>query len=180
MNNKKNNIILDLDETLISSQVLEEFNPDDYDEIQHMTFHNMEDYYVVFERPHVQEFLDYLFENFNVSVWTAATKDYALFVVSNVILVKPERKLDLLLFSYHCRWSEKNNNGHKGLKTIWDDIKIPGYDETNTYIIDDLPEVNEIQPGNSIRIEPFDISKKDSEHDDELLKVADKLKEINK
>ena len=38
-------------------------------------------HYKVFERPGLQEFLDYLFANFNVSVWTAASKSYALFII---------------------------------------------------------------------------------------------------
>ena len=35
------------------------------------TFHNMDDYYITFERPYVQEFLTWLFATYNVCVWTA-------------------------------------------------------------------------------------------------------------
>ena len=32
--------------------------------------------WVIFERPYCQEFLDWLFQNFHVSIFTAASKDY--------------------------------------------------------------------------------------------------------
>ena len=106
-----NNILLDLDQTLIAA-----LSPDELDEKKHskkmqkFKYYNMDGEYTIFERPYLQEFLDYLFDkknNFNVSVWTAASKDYALFIIGNIILKKdkPERKLDFIFFSYHCSWS---------------------------------------------------------------------------
>ena len=59
------------------------------------------------ERPHLQEFLDYLFENYNVSIWTAASKDYALYIINYVILKEPERKLNFVFFSHHCDIAKK-------------------------------------------------------------------------
>ena len=46
--------------------------------MEKFSYHDMDGYYIVFERPGLQEFLDYLFANYIVSVWTAATKDYAI------------------------------------------------------------------------------------------------------
>lgn len=64
--------------------------------------------YIVFERPHLQEFLDFLFSNFKVSVWSAATKDYVLFVINNIIYRDhPERKLEWIFFDEHCSTSKK-------------------------------------------------------------------------
>jgi hypothetical protein len=49
--------------------------------------------YKIFERPHLQKFLNWLFENFTVSVWTAASKTYALFIIEKFILANyPKRK----------------------------------------------------------------------------------------
>ena len=101
---KIRNVILDIDETLISSVEVDEYHQNkeklDAKKVPHSIF---EDYYYVFERPGVQEFLDYLFANYNVLIWTAAHKDYALHIIRKVILTKPERKLDYIFFTYHCK-----------------------------------------------------------------------------
>ena len=66
-----------------------------------------ESYYLVFERRGLQQFLDYLFSNFTVCVWTAATKDYAAFIIDKMLLSKPDRKLDYVFVQYHCKKSKK-------------------------------------------------------------------------
>ena len=76
------NILLDLDQTCISAESLDgdepEFNyqnPKHLKKAQKYRYEDMDGYYMVFERPGLQEFLDFLFKNFNVSIWTAASKD---------------------------------------------------------------------------------------------------------
>ena len=81
----KPNIILDLDQTLISAEVSEEHNFKKYEmKSKLFDYKDMDGYYIVYERPGLQKFLDYLFENFNVSIWTAASKDYALFIIEKI------------------------------------------------------------------------------------------------
>ena len=63
----KINVILDLDSTLICAEPIESLPKGDFSEFK---VYNMDDYYKVFERPYLQEFLDFLFANFNVSIWT--------------------------------------------------------------------------------------------------------------
>ena len=83
-------VILDLDETLINSQPLDELTSEERKRfMRRFKTHNMDGYYLVSERPYLQEFLDYLFKNHNVSVWTAASHDYANFIIANIILIKP-------------------------------------------------------------------------------------------
>lgn len=169
-------LFLDLDNTLISSEPLCDFDSKKYkNKAVKFDFHDMDDYYVVFERPGLQDFLDYAFANFDVSVWTAASREYGLFIINNIILTRPERKLKLYLFTYHCSWSEKNKRGHKGLALLWDDMKLPGFTSENTVIIDDLPEVKEDQPCNAIHIKPFDFTDEGSQNDHELVEVRKKL-----
>lgn len=191
MTRKKKNVILDLDQTLICAESLQEFNVQkNLDKI--MTFDstfnpekcetpsssakekkiiNMEDMYVVFLRPNVQEFLDYLFENFNVSVWTAASKEYASFIVNKVILEpRPDKKLDLLLFSYHCNMSRRHCSGSKNLCLLWDVVKLPGFTKENTVILDDFCEVFDIQPSNCIRADEFQFNGSKSPESDNFLK----------
>ena len=167
MTNKKLNILLDLDQTLISAEALEE-----YDAIKNeakskkFTSKKMDEYYIVFERPGLQDFLTYLFNNFNVSIWTAASKDYALFIIDKIILQnKPERKLDWILFSYHCDISKKLKRGSKMLDVLWDEYKIEGYNEDNTIILDDYNEVYNSQPANCIIAKPFEFTDDNSYQD---------------
>lgn len=174
------NVFLDLDNTLISSEPLLNFDLEKYKEkIGLFSQHYMEQLYIVFERPGLQEFLDYLFANFKVSVWTAASEAYALFIINNIILNnKPERKLNWTLFSYHCDWSENRKRGIKGLSLLWDGINIPGLTSDNTLIIDDLNDVTEIQPKNSIKIHPFEFKDEGSENDKDLERVRNILENI--
>ena len=187
------NILLDLDQTLISAEVLQEDEDDideeydeeiyDIDEYKmkaiNFDFENMDNYYVIFARPGLQKFLDFLFANFNVSVWTAASKDYAMFIIEKMILMnKPERKLDYVFCSYHCKITDKVKNGTKDLSILWDKYKLPGYNKNNTYILDDYDEVYETQPDNCIIAEPFYFTHDGSEHDSFLPKLTRKLKDL--
>ena len=174
----KPNIILDLDQTLISAEPTEEYNFEkNKEKAKKFTFHNMDGYYVVFERPGLQEFLDFLFSECNVSVWTAASKDYAMFILEKILLTKPERSLDYAFCSYHCDISKKLQKGSKNLKLLKEHFKMEDYDLDKTFIVDDYDEVHKIQPSNAILAEPFEFSKTGSENDDFLVKVQKKLKE---
>jgi hypothetical protein len=130
----KPNIILDLDQTLISSEPFESFDNKKHEKKTKLfKYKNMDDYYLVFERPGLQKFLKFLFKNFNVSVWTAATKDYALFIIENMILKnKKNRHLDYIFFSYHCDISKKLTKNSKDLSLLWKTYKLKGYSKNNT------------------------------------------------
>ena len=173
----KPNIFLDLDNTIISAEAIEDFpftKKDILHKVCKFTFYNMDGYYLVFERPHLQQFLDYLFENFNVSVWTAASKDYALFIVDKIILKKKNRKLNYVFWNYHGKISKKkyktiSNGDPKNLKLLWEHFKLEGINADNTIIIDDFSDVTDVQTENSIRIKEFNILDENSENDNELL-----------
>ena len=178
--NSKLNIVLDLDATLICAESSNEFNFEkDIWKSQKFDFYDMDGYYVVFERPGLQEFLDYLFKNFNVSIWTAASKDYALYIIDNIILQdnKPDRKLDWVFFSYHCDISKKKKDATKSLAMFWDEYKMEGYTKENTMILDDYDEVYNTQPNNCIIAPVFDFSKDGSENDNFLSLLQKALSE---
>ena len=172
-------VILDLDNTIISSIPLEEIEWTDEIKKKMIQFeyYNVDDYYIMFERPHLQEFLTYLFENFKVSIWTAASLSYALFIVKNIITKNhPERKIEHIFFDYHCELSAKKyGDGSKHLRLLWDKFKLKEYKEDNTIIIDDLKDVYETQPCNCINIKEFEFNDKDSFQDEELVKLQGKL-----
>lgn len=175
----KPNFFLDLDSTCISAEPLEEYDFEkNKEKAQKFESKNMDGYYIVFERPGLQPFLDFLFENFNVSVWTAASKNYALFVIDKIILQKPGRKLDFVFYSYHCDASEHRGSGTKDLSLLWDVMKIPGYTKHNTVILDDYDDVYLTQKKNCIIAPPFEFSQNNSENDNFLSTFTDYLREF--
>jgi TFIIF-interacting CTD phosphatase-like protein len=175
------NICLDLDQTLIWAGTDKEYNPAKEPVLKKKAKKfpniNMDNYYTVFERPGLQDFLDFLFKHFNVSVWTAASKDYALFVIKNIIYKKniQNRKLDWIFFSYHCDISKRDKDGTKDLRLLWENYKLPGFSKSNTYIIDDYDEVYETQPANCIAVSPFNFTDDGNESDCQLKNVQEEL-----
>lgn len=169
------NVILDLDNTLISSLDVDEERRlkrkiKNYDEwLKLYRWKNMNDEFKIFERPNLQPFLDWLFANFAVSVWTAASKTYALFVIEEFILKgHPDRHLRYVLYSHHCRESQKNKNVQKSLKQFSDNFGV-NYSAENTVILDDHPEVFRCQPNQCVKIKPFDVNERNAYADDELM-----------
>jgi RNA polymerase II subunit A small phosphatase-like protein len=170
---KRFNVFLDLDNTLISSLAKDEERPIFRPRMEKFYWRNMENIYKVFARPGLQEFLDFLFANFNVSVWTAASKSYALFIIDEFILKNhPERKLEYILFSYHCKKSKKFRKSQKSLDILKKEFGLYDFDMSNTIIIDDHPEVYSTQPGNCLHVKPFEFTDRRSYDDDELLSVV--------
>lgn len=177
----KNNILLDLDQTLISAEATDEYDFDkNKEKAKHFRYENMDDYYIVFERPGLQKFLDYLFKNFNVCIWTAASKDYALFIIKKIILRDSDRKIDWIFFSYHCDISKKIKNNSKNLGLLIDDFKLPGYSQDNTIILDDYDEVYKTQPNMCIAAIPFEFTDNGSENDTYLYNLLKVMKKINR
>ena len=118
-------IVLDLDETLLHAVSTKELH-DKFSSraqkamlaniVKSLKVHDMKDtdekgkersFYIVFERPGLQDFLDYLFDNFKVLVWTAATKDYAAFIVDKILIQGKPRKLHYLFVNHHGKKSAK-------------------------------------------------------------------------
>jgi len=173
---EKLNILLDLDQTLISAEPTEDYNfKKNKSKAEKFTYHDMDGYYIVFERPGLQEFLDWLFQNYNVSVWTAASKDYALFVIDKIVLKNPGRKLDYIFFSYHCDISKCKKNGSKDLQTLNKVFNLPNYTLKNTVILDDYDEVHNTQPKNCIIAHPFEFTSDDSPNDTFLKSLQPQL-----
>ncbi len=178
----KANVFLDLDNTLLSAVPITDIKWDEatVNLATEFPFHNMEDYYLVFERPGLQKFLDFLFDTFNVNVWSAATKDYVLFIVDKILLQKPGRKVDYILFSYHCDKCKKDRKGSvKLLDFLWDRYKLDGITPENTFIIDDNDRVAAFNPNNVVHIREFEFEDgPECKEDDELAPLQRRLKEL--
>lgn len=189
------NVILDLDETLISACDYEYYvkehknfdpkykNKDDKNLLESI---DMDKDYVVYCRPHLQEFLKWLFQNYKVSVWTAASKSYAMFIIENIIL-KPienddndKRKLQYAFFSYHCEISTNLTGNTKKLSILSEVFKLPDFTKDNTLIIDDYIEVKKSQPDVCLRIKGFNFIKDGCENDIELVTMQQRIKDKDK
>lgn len=178
----KPNLILDLDQTIISAETTTNHDFKKYRK-KSLLFDSddMMGLYMVYSRPHLQEFLDYIFTHFNVTIWTAASKDYALFIIEKIILNKKKRKLDFIFFSYHCNISKKIKKSSKDLSNIWNIYKIHGYSSKNTVIIDDYKlDVYKSQPNNCIIATPFEFKKIGSENDTFLIDIIPHLRDMKK
>jgi TFIIF-interacting CTD phosphatase-like protein len=181
MESKKHNIILDLDQTLISAEPCEEIDMRKYkNKSKLFRSDNMDGYYIVYSRPFLQEFLTFLFNNFNVTIWTAASKDYALFIIENIILNKDNsRELDFIFFSYHCKLSKHHKKYSKELSMLWDIHNLPEYSSKNTVILDDFKsDVHKCQPNNCIIAPPFEFTEKGSENDTFLKDLIPQLEAL--
>lgn len=180
------NILLDLDQTCISAESLDGKNPEfDFQNKEQseksklFNYKNMDDYYIIFERPGLQKFLDFLFKNFNVSIWTAASKDYALFIIDKIILGNhQDRKLDWIFFSYHCKISEYKTDNSKDLTILNNLYKLPNYTMNNTVILDDNDEVYFSEPNNCLIAPPFEFKDYESNNDNFLKQLQQELEKI--
>ena len=173
------NIVLDLDNTIISSLTKEEFNKRKID--HNLKFTSICDgMYYTLPRPYLNDFLDYIFARFHVSVWTAASRDYAKEIIQKFILKgKKNRKLRGFLYDIHCKESMNvvNPKTMKDLRYLYIS-KNKLFNENNTVIIDDLKEVLSNNKKNSIDSEYFDSSKKTAPNDTFLLKLMNDLEPI--
>lgn len=175
----KKNLIIDLDETLIYSLDRDDYVPHKHDKKKHNFKHKyMDEYYTVFYRPGLEEFLDYIFKNFNVSVFTAASKSYAMFIIENIIMGEnKKRHPEYIFFSYHCDITKKLKKGIKDLTILWDQdgFNLPNFNECNTIIIDDNPDVK--KTGYCIQVPEFNFLDDDCENDSYLEELKNILED---
>jgi hydroxymethylpyrimidine pyrophosphatase-like HAD family hydrolase len=160
-------IILDIDGTLISSNSSE---------------HN------IIIRPHLKEFLGYLFENIeHVAIWTAAGKIWCDIVYEYIKNFIPNKK------NFLFKWSEErctrvihnddiyNGNFYaqqiifKKLAKVFRKYKNININKYNTIIIDDNPLTYKSNYGNAIPIYEF----QNNSNDDYLLKLCTYLNYLN-
>ena len=103
----KKNLVLDIDNTLIStvSKTLVDSIKESGQNIPlHYIINDEIKEMVIYPRPYLQDFLDFVFQHYNVSIFTAAETNYALYVIQNLILqAKSNRKLDFIMTYPHYK-----------------------------------------------------------------------------
>ena len=176
-NNKPIKVVLDLDNTLIYSWDYPKFDKEKLG--KHYICYNMDEDYMVCERPGLQPFLTWLFQNFEVMVWSAASPDYVDFIVKKIVIGNHKnRKVQHIFNSEKCDESQEKYNGDtKNLNLLWDTYDFEGYGPYNVLIIDDMGHVIKSQPSRSIRIKKF-VANEKSIGDNDFDRIKKILKKI--
>jgi hypothetical protein len=157
----KLNVILDIDETFVYfikkaffAHSWDTLSPEEKAKyIVHDHKHG-----VFIERPHLDTFLDYLFANCTVSVWTWSDREYAEGIVTRFLLRgHSDRKIEHIFAEEDAEASSKEHGNSKDLNYLWYKKRLPCFAECNTILIDDLPgnSVNTSNIKNSITVKPF-------------------------
>lgn len=168
-------VILDLDETLIHSTYDNEQKLDGYTKIKDEDGLSFQ----IRKRPGLDLFLKFCFEFYNVAIWTASGRTYAMPAIKFVFgdLVKQ------LKFIYTAKetvrkisdsWLQTTQINIKPLTKVWKRKKYRNlYTKKNTIIVDDTPITFCRNYGNAIKIDPYS-----GESDDkELLRICHILKD---
>ena len=161
MNNKKKlHVVLDLDQTLIFSEINELRKPHDF------VIKVGNDIFFVHKRPGLNDFLEKLFKNAkSVSVWTAAVKPYCNQIVKNIFTPNQRKKLKFV----RSRSKTSNLNGYyflKNMNKVFNMYKT--MNSHNTILIDDNPDHYVTSSGSLQYIKPW---KPHKSKDKELSKI---------
>lgn len=170
-------IVLDIDETLISSHVVSENELTEIDQNKfdfNFTLSWKSEIYHVFikKRPFLDQFIEYLVENYEIAVFTAADREYATKILEHLGI------LDKLKF-FKSRESLSIGFDWFKLFVYLKKLKsISDIDLKKTVIIDDTKEVANRNSKNLIHVDRFKWNKIDSQNDTTLLKVISLLEQI--
>ena len=190
MDPSKINLILDLDNTIISTfkmkkdfETEEEFHT--YNRDVDIINKNLLEYvrmpgtnFIIFIRPGLKEFLKYVFDNFNVSVWTAGTSTYGDFIIKNIIFKHIPSRNIYYLHADDCALSSKifPSSSPKDLRYLYYiQDRVGGkssFYPCNTIIMDDNPHVMEANPLQTIKAKYFEVKSPDAKTDNFLLTDA--------
>ena len=139
-------IVLDIDETLIhaSSRRPKQF---------HFIVNVNGDKYYVRKRPHLRKFLITVFSKFRyVAIWTAASQEYALEVISKVLTKSQANRLLFFWTREQCM-VDKHGMFKKPLKYVWQ--SFPNLNKSNTVMIDNNAYVMSLNRANGVLVPDF-------------------------
>lgn len=159
----KNNIILDLDNTILSCVSINDKKckliPDlvkKFPTHYKLNEHNITKYYI-FPRYNLTHFLNYIFTHYNVIIWTSASRRYCSFIISNLLNNRP---IQYVLFDYHVDISNKIYHHSKHLDLLTKTLNIPNVNYDNTIIIDNNSTIaNDTLPYKTYCCKSFNIIK---------------------
>lgn len=144
-------LILDIDETLLFAAEEQLERKEDFRAGQ----------YLVYKRPHLEEFLARCLEWFEVAVWTSSSPAYAKEVIENIF--EDTSVLSFVWASDRCTWSYDTELQEYYWQKILKKVKRKGYDLNHVIAIDDTPEKYANSYGNLVRIAPYEGQDEDTE-----------------
>jgi TFIIF-interacting CTD phosphatase-like protein len=157
-------IVLDLDETLIHARDKPiAGRPVDF------AFKIGGVAYYGHKRPGLAQFLQFIFRKFkSVSIWTAASRSYAVNVLRNILTAEQQSRV-LFFKSRQDLATRQDGNYYKPLVKMMNDPmgRRVGMTSENTIMIDDRNDVLQANPGNGIQIPAW----RGDDNDDYLLKL---------
>lgn len=135
-------LILDIDETLVHATEAPLDIPHDF------SFSR----YFVYKRPHLDEFIDFCMDRFDVALWTSSTAGYAAIMADELF---KNKHLQFVWSRKRC--TQRINNEDKCY--IWlkklSKVKKLGFRLEKILVVDDSPEKHEKNYGNLIQVRPF-------------------------
>ncbi|KAK9153117.1 hypothetical protein Sjap_000597 [Stephania japonica] len=138
---EKRTIFLDLDETLIHSQLDLPSVPYDFI-VRPIIESQLMNFYVI-KRPGVDEFLKSVSGKFEIVVFTAGLREYASLVLDRL---DPDNVISYRLYRDSC--TEQSGRFVKDLGDLGRDLK-------NVVLVDDNPNAYSLQPENALPVAPF-------------------------
>lgn len=146
---KKLNIFLDLDNTLLLTLPLSSTPPPR--RIHCVYYKSGWITYQMCARPYLTYFLRELNKIANISIWTAATKEYAKFAIQ--YFFPPEIKIHHFLSRNETIFYSKRTGRMKPIDQLY--LMFPECTPDTTFIVDDLLYVQQSNPYNCIPILPL-------------------------
>lgn len=134
-------------------------------------------------RPHLDAFLEYLFSNHVVMVWSSAKPHNVVNMCKKFFTPEQFNRVAAIWTRDNLRLSPQayaaNTQVYKQLSWVWQDPNIqaknpvPGgyWDQSNTVLLDDSVEKSASEPFNLVRIEEFE-DRPDQQNEDVLSQVA--------
>ena len=166
LKSKKYNIILDIDETLLNTlQFFDQFDMNYITKGPHhfdfFTIRNQK--FLVFFRPGLRDYLNFVFTNFNVGFWTTGTKDYAEKCLELILTPRQRKSINLFIArdKKDQNFYDILNKQNIDLKSEYRNVKYLEYlfknkiykgsfKKTNTLLVDDNPIHYGINKGRNI------------------------------
>ena len=150
-NSERKLLILDLDETLIYATEEKLERESDFIVGQ----------YFVYRRPFLEDFLEFCFENFNVAVWTTATKSYAEEILQTIL--EGDQNLQFLWTRERCTLAfDEEERENYFVKRMYK-IRRRGYKLRSIIVVDDSPNVWKCSYGNLVSVSKFEGDESDNE-----------------
>ena len=151
------NLILVIEKILVDIQPKEEIKEridcDNYFEFRDK---------IIILRPYVYDFVDFVVNKYNISIWTELDKGTAVFILRK-LFKKNFDEIKFLFFNYHCNLCLFMRGHNKAIYLLWEFFDPKVFSKHNTVVIDSCDETKYYNSDNCIMIKKYSyLNKKDT------------------